>query len=70
MVVLETKLIVTITKDLWVNLLSVQGEDVGSMIFMVFSFRIVGTPYPELLFKVTSGIKGKQKNSDFPDDTG
>lgn len=70
MVVLKTKLIVKITKDLWVYLLSLQGEDVGSMIFMVFSFHIVGTPYPGLLFKVTNGIKGKPKNSDFPDDTG
>lgn len=70
MVVLDTKLIVKITKDLWSFLLSWEGEDVGCMIFMVFSFYNVGMPYPELLFNITNGIKGKQKNRDFPDGTG
>lgn len=68
--VLKTELMVKIPKDLWEGLLSLEGEDVGSVIFMVFSFHSVGMPYPELLFKITSRIKGKQKSSDFPDDTG
>lgn len=39
-----------ITKDLWAYLLSLEGEDVGSIIFMVFNFRSVSMPYPELHF--------------------
>lgn len=49
-VVLETKLIVKIEKDLWVYLHSLEGEDVGSVIFMVFGFHSISMPHPELIF--------------------
>lgn len=38
MVVLDTKLIVEIEKDLWAYLFSLEGKDFGSVIVMVFRF--------------------------------
>lgn len=49
-VVLETNLVVEIEKDLWKHLLSLEGEAIGSVSFIVLGFHSTGMSYPELLF--------------------
>lgn len=51
MVVLETKLTVEIGKGLvGMYTLSLEGEGMDSVVFIVFGFYRVGMSYPELLF--------------------